>query len=225
MAVAGRHNSAMKWTPGDTVMYRYIRQWNSHGLPPEVRGVRPTRVVEANDNYVLLWQPAGVGVLSGWHPDGKSPRDVSLERRFEPGWSTVPEVWEGSSVLYLMRPEKWSSVHWFFDEEGRFRNWYVNVETPGEPTSQSWDTDDLELDVVIQPDRTWHFKDEDEFEAACKAGAINPKAADRAQREAEEMAAAAEKGTGPFSGIWTDFTPGKDWRRPVLLPGSGKLGF
>ncbi|NUS74095.1 MAG: DUF402 domain-containing protein [Corynebacteriales bacterium] len=198
----------MDWKPGDTVLYRYIRK-------NEIRGVRPTRVVEANDDYVLLWQPAGVQVRLGWHPDGAAPRSVPLARRFLPGWTTTPAQWQGTSVLYLMRPGAWHSLHWFFNERG-FSNWYVNVETPGHATAHSWDTDDLELDVVVQPDLSWRYKDEDEFAAACHIGAIDPETAQRAQQEADKMARQAARGAGPFDGRWVDFAPDPAWPVPAL---------
>ncbi len=59
------------------------------------------------------------------------------------------------------------SVWLFFAPGGEFRSWYVNLEEPGtrwdDGVAAGIDTIDYDLDIVVAPDRSWHWKDEDEF--------------------------------------------------------------
>ncbi len=50
-------------------------------------------------------------------------------------------------------------VHW--GRDGEFLGWYVNLEDPWRETALGFDTTDHLLDVWIDPDRTWRWKDED----------------------------------------------------------------
>ncbi len=68
------------------------------------------------------------------------------------------EAWRGPTVLQLRRAGAWHSVWKFFDGVD-FRGWYVNFERPYVRRSDGIDTDDLELDLVIDPDGTRHWKD------------------------------------------------------------------
>jgi hypothetical protein len=52
---------------------------------------------------------------------------------------------------------------WRFFRQGEFAGWYVNLETPARRHADGVDTTDLVLDVVVAPDRTWVWKDEDEM--------------------------------------------------------------
>ena len=61
-------------------------------------------------------------------------------------------------MLQLRRTGAWHSVCKFF-EGVDFRGWYVNFERPYVRRSDGIDTDDLELDLVIDPDGTRHWKD------------------------------------------------------------------
>ncbi|HEX2774384.1 MAG TPA: DUF402 domain-containing protein, partial [Micromonosporaceae bacterium] len=71
------------------------------------------------------------------------------------------------------------------------------------------------LDVWVEPDRTWRWKDEDEF--AEKTGhplywTAEEAAAIRARGEA--LAARAEARQFPFDGTWCDFRPDPAWPVP-----------
>ncbi|CAN5126355.1 hypothetical protein BH09ACT12_BH09ACT12_23460 [soil metagenome] len=74
------------------------------------------------------------------------------------------DAWRGPTVLQLRRPGDWYSVWKFFGpaSEGHpFRFWYLNIERPvvRTPDGRGIDTDDLELDLVVDPDGTRHWKD------------------------------------------------------------------
>jgi hypothetical protein len=83
--------------------------------------------------------------------------------------------WRGPTVLQLRRPGEWYSVWKFFGpaSEGHpFLHWYLNIERPvvRTPDGRGIDTDDLELDLVVEPDGTRQWKDVDQLAARVAEG-------------------------------------------------------
>ncbi|WP_035857121.1 DUF402 domain-containing protein [Cryptosporangium arvum] len=201
----------MYYEPGRTALVRHCRG----GV---VQGVRPCVVVEDGPDGTLLWLARDTPMRISLYADGRPVRDVPLAERFTAPWHTGPGVWTGTSALEWIPPgAPWHTVYWFFDGAGRFRNWYVNVETPPVRWAHGFDSDDLELDVVIAPDRSCVLKDEDELEAAVAAGDIPTRVADRTRLEAAKAIDAATAGRPPFDGRLTDFVPDPSWTVPTLL--------
>lgn len=71
----------------------------------------------------------------------------------------------------------------------------------------------------VRPDRTWEWKDEEEFVerlAFPEHYWVPDEAAVRA--EGKRVIALAEAGEFPFDGTWCDFVPPAQWRTPGRLP-------
>lgn len=83
-------------------------------------------------------------------------------------WSSR-SAWSGPTVLQLRRAGEWYSV-WKFFTDGRFDGWYVNFERPLVRTAEGIDVDDLELDLVVEPDGTRHWKDVEDLHARLAEG-------------------------------------------------------
>ena len=83
------------------------------------------------------------------------------------GHHLVNGTWQGPGILKFIPPDVDHSVWFFRDDVGRFTEWYVNLEE----RALRWDDGgvagidvvDQDLDIVVAPDRTWWWKDEDEF--------------------------------------------------------------
>lgn len=194
--------------PGETV---HLRHWQRRQLGM----VFPLQVVQDTGDAVVLWAPTGT---RGWHfdmPDGRGMTETPL-----PEWSASPRVpvphEVGHGVLSWHPRGRDYSIRWFFRPDGTFYRWYANLEAP----SVSWraggmaglDTSDWDLDVVIEPDRTWSWKDEDEFVARL----ATPESywvddADRVRRAGHEVVALVEAAAFPFDGTWCDFRPDPAW--------------
>lgn len=206
-------STADRWPPGKPVLLRYQRAG-------ELRGVRPCRVVEDTADHTLLWLVEGTEVRFPRSFDGRPIRDVPMSRRYGVPWHVGPDKWAETNVLILLRPNTWHSVYLFFTPEGRFRNWYVNTETPAhrwdDGDTAGLDTDDLELDVVITPDRSYELKDEDELEAAFAAGELPADRVARVRLEADRARAEVAAARWPFDGTWTDFRPDPAWTPPPM---------
>lgn len=198
--------------PGQLALVRHCR----HGA---VQAARPCVVAADGPDGTLLWLAAGTRVRNSLFVDGRPVREVPLTERFTQPWHTGPGIWVGTSVLEWVPPNAaWHTVSWFFDLDGGFRNWYVNVETPpvrwddrAAGGAAGFDSDDLELDVVIAPDRSCVLKDDDELDAAVACGDLPVRVAERTRLEASAAIDAATAGRPPFDGALTDFRPAPEW--------------
>jgi hypothetical protein len=198
------------WTPGETVLTRFTRTDDSLGV------VHPLRVLSDDGNQLLAWLPQDTPIIGSRLPDGRSIRDEPLANRFRAGRVQVRDTWHGTSTLRLIDEDYWSSVWWFFAEDGKFTGWYVNLEIPrGRTEDAVWRIDGA-LDVHIEPSRRWWWKDEDEADASVAAGRLTEDQLARLRAEGERMIGLAESGLFPFDGSWCDFRPGPDWPTPAL---------
>jgi hypothetical protein len=151
----------VEFVTGETVHLRHLQRRR-----PAL--VFPYRVVEARDDAVMLWAPAGT---RGWlftTPDGRGLAQTPL-----PEWSASPRVPVSHTVdhgtLSWVPFGRDYSVRWFFRPDGTFLRWYANLEAPSvawrDGATAGLDTSDWDLDVVVEPDRAWRWKDDEEFTA------------------------------------------------------------
>ncbi|MBP2473819.1 hypothetical protein JOF53_002691 [Crossiella equi] len=198
------------WQPGEQVLYRFRRLDGSLG------SVTPARVLADDGAQLVCWIPDGTPVRATRLADGRHQREAPLAERFRLPRVPVLSSWHGHSNLRLVDENAWSSVWWFFEPDGRFRHWYVNLEIPVGRGEGYVDRVDGVLDVVVEPDRGWEWKDEDEAEEAVAAGMFTAGQMARLRAEGERMIALAERGAFPFDGSWCDFAPEPEWPKPVL---------
>ncbi|MBB4685166.1 DUF402 domain-containing protein [Amycolatopsis jiangsuensis] len=203
------------WEPGRTVVERFLRPDGTVGQQ------HPLRVISDDGQVLFGWLPMGTPIVGSRLADGRTLREAPLAERFRVPRVPVPGTWHGSSTLRMIPEESWSSVWWFFEPDGRFRDWYVNLEVPLGRTAGGPDRIDGVLDVVVTPGQGWRWKDEDEAEEAVAAGRLTVGQLDRLRAEGERIGALAERGTFPFDGTWTGFRPEPGWPVPALPAGLG----
>ena len=170
--------------PGDPVLLRSVYRGR-------VRWAFPHRFV-ANDGgrVVLHLAPGTRGVWMGRDPDGRY-----LER-----WAgdedPHPYAWRFHHLLWLIRPGEAHMLGLKWDERWRFVGWYVNLQAPVETTPLGFDTCDFALDVEVEPDGAWRWKDEDDFAEAQQLGLFDPPAAAAVRAEGERVIAERPWPTG-----------------------------
>jgi Protein of unknown function (DUF402) len=211
--LTGMVHRFVEFVPGETV---HLRHWQRDQLGM----LFPLRVVADTGDAVLLWASTGT---RGWHfnmPDGRTMADTPL-----PEWSAAERVpvahTLGHGLLSWHPRGRDYSIRWFFRPDGTFYRWYANLEAPAqlwrEAGAAGLDTADWDLDVVIQPDRTWHWKDEDEFVARLALpDAYWVDDEQRVRRAGKEVVELVESGAFPFDGTWCDFRPDPAW--PPIEP-------
>ena len=162
-----------------------------------VRWAFPHRVVaDDGDRFALYLAPGTEGVLMGRDADGRY-----LERWMsdEPARG---HVWQRHHVLSLTRLGEAHSLWHFWDEGWNFLCWYVQLQAPMLEAAHGLDTMDHALDVVIDPDGTSHWKDEDDFAEAQALGVFSREEAEAVRAEGERVIAAR-----PWPSGWEEWRP------------------
>ena len=186
--------------PGDTVLLRSVYR-------RRVRWAFPHRFVANRDGRDALYLAVGTrGVWMGRDPDGRY-----LER-WARGDDPRPHVSRFHHLLWLIRPGDAHMLGLKWDERWRFVGWYVNLQDPVETTPLGFDTCDLALDVEVEPDGSWRWKDEDDFAEIQRLGALDGAAAAAVRAEGERVIAQRPWPTG-----WEDWRPDVTWQ-PAPLP-------
>jgi hypothetical protein len=78
---------------------------------------------------------------------------------------------------------------------------------------------DLMLDVVVEPDLTWAWKDDDEFAEILERGIFDQDTGARVRREAEDVIRRIADGDPRFAAPWPSWRPDPAWSPPVLPDG------
>ncbi|MFI9311321.1 DUF402 domain-containing protein [Streptomyces triculaminicus] len=203
---------------GQTVVRREVhrsgRVWSEHAL----------RVVaDTSEALVAACLP---GAETRWpalyvkaRADGdRAVRTEAFEAMASGVWELAAAVWQETELLMWKPPTAWFSVNAFYTADG-LRNWYVNFERPTRRTTDGFDTFDLTVDLVVDPDLTsWQWKDEDEYAHVRRLGIITDtehQAVDAARAQA--LAMLAER-AGPFAdaAAWSTWRWNPAWSAPSL---------
>jgi hypothetical protein len=181
--------------------------------------VMPVTVVEDSDERISHYLAPGTRYLRREMLDGSPvPRVVPLDVLRERGSMLVEDTWRGSHWLIVTRPAlahavylKWSA------KTGEFTGWYVNLQDPLTRTEGGFRTRDHFLDILVGPDRSWEWKDEDELEEAVRVGRVSQTEADAIRREGERVVADVEAGRFPFDDSLIGWRPNPAWPLPELI--------
>lgn len=186
--------------PGDPVLLRssyrrvvrwcwphhYVGDWDGrHGI-----------YVQPGAQGKLVKRVAGKGYLDYWVTDAPA----------------FDFIWERTRVLRFMREGDAHTVELFWDPDWTFLGWYVNLQAPLVVAADKLDTTDWALDVWVEPNGEWRWKDEDDFARAQELGVLDSAAAAAVRAEGERVIAEQPWPTG-----WEDWRPPDDWE-PLPLP-------
>jgi hypothetical protein len=188
--------------PGDAVLLRSV-------YSGRVRWAFPHLFVGEDGGRLGLYiAPGTPGVWMGRDGDGRY-----LER-WARGDDPHPHVWRIHHILWLVRPADEHMLGLMWDERWGFTGWYVNLQAPVRETPLGYDTTDWALDIVVTPDGTWAWKDEDDFAEARRLGVLDEEAAAAVRAEGERVVA-----EWPFPTGWEQWRPDPAWDKPELPAG------
>jgi predicted RNA-binding protein associated with RNAse of E/G family len=112
------------------------------------------------------------------------------------------------------------SVWLFWDEDGTFEGWYVNLEAVHRREGRHLFSSDHVLDVWITADGEVRMKDEDELAAAVQQGLFSPEQGREIEGDARAAVEAFRAGAFPFDEPWAAWRPDPAWARPGLPVGA-----
>jgi uncharacterized protein len=193
-----------RWSPGDPIVLREI--WRGR-----VFEARPATVVEDAPEQTTLFIPGGVRCAVPVGDDGTELRLPDRPWRLEVR-QRAPEP-----ILSFAWPDAaYSVLRWPIDEAVV---WYVNLQRPLERTPIGFETTDHALDVLVRPDGTWTWKDEEELAEAVRLGLFTSDQASEFRAEGERALRRILDEDPPFDRDWTHWRPDPSWPMPTLTSG------
>ena len=180
----------MTFAPGSTITKREVwdgQVWLQHPV-----------VVESDDGpdgVLAVVLAEGSPFTFPPHPGGPHP------------WGHL-DRWANATALQLRRSDDWYSVWKFFTAAGEFDCWYINFERPLVRTRDGIDTDDLELDLVVRPDGSRHWKDVEKLAARLDQRRFGVDELVSVLRAAEVVIDLLDRDDRWWS-PWDDWTPGE----------------
>ena len=192
---------------GDAILYREL---DENG---RIIDVKPVTVVEDSDARIVLWLPVGTPtkkpVFSLDIPD--KPRDW-VNR----SWTLADSVWQWAELLIVVRPGENRATWVRWSAGGVFQGWYVNLQSRLTRTRLGFDFRDHQLDVIVDPDRSWKWKDRDELDLAVSQGRMTPEAGRAALNEGRHAVDEIEGPGGVYREGWENWRPDATLARPKM---------
>jgi hypothetical protein len=206
--------ASVKFAPGEVLVRRHWRGGR-------VSALYLVRVAADDDRGLRLWLPAGSPYWRLVADGADSQRDGSADPTRAPRMER--QTWTGSDTMIWMPENRPYSVHWIWTD-GIFAGWHAKLEEPyvrwADRGCAGVDTADQALDVVVRPDRSWRWRDEDEFHARTGHPLYWSEAqAAQIRATADRLVKLAEAGEFPFDGTWCGFRPDASWTVPALPAG------
>ena len=204
----------MHWEPGTQILQQNL--WRDR-----LTVSRPVTVVEDVSNYLALYThshaPYRTMAIKDRYSIPVSERiDIYMDM-VNPDFGHLEERESGDyHVLTLNPPNSWHSVWLFWTVEWQLKFWYVNLQTPIRRTSRGILVQDCALDIVVDPDMSWSWKDEDEFRELTNRGFFTEGQVSSIRAEADRMVQVIEVKASPFSDGWEKWRPNMSWSVPKI---------
>jgi hypothetical protein len=199
-----------RWSYGDVVIRREVLALDPiprHGTSAVWHGEAwewlPVVVVEDSPDQLVTYIAPGTkfGLPAGnWpSPDGKHP------------WHDKAS-WSGHGCLMVQRPGDHHAVwHFWTGPDRDFACWYINLQTAFRRTADGYDTQDLELDIVVTPEGSWTVKDQDLLADRVREGRYTAELSEWIMRLGDELAGRLEAGERWWDPRWAEWAPDPAW--------------
>lgn len=204
----------MKFAPGEVLLRR---NWRGG----RITFMNVVRVVADDEQGLRLWLPAGSAYWRLVAQDGRTHHDAAIDQLGVARLTRL--IRTGADTMIWMPPGSLYSVLWCW-ADGAFNGWFVRLEEPyvrwADRGCAGVDTADQALDLIVRPDKSWQWKDEDEFQARTGHPLYWTQAqAARIRATGDQLVKLAAAGEFPFDGTWCGFRPDASWTLPGLPPG------
>lgn len=193
------------WSPGDAVLVREV--WRDR-----VFEARPATIVQDDPEQTMFLVP---GAVPCGLPIGEDGAALRLPDR---PWHLEVRERGSNPILSFAWPQTRYAVLRWTTEDGT-PVWYVNLQDPLRRTALGFDTVDHALDVVVELDGSWWWKDEDELEEAVALGLFTAAEAAAFRIEGERAVTRILDREPPFDRDWAGWRPDPSWPAPSLPAG------
>ena len=177
-----------------------------------VWSARPAIVVEDTPEQVMLYIPVG----TRWFAPFREGRRVKIQ---QPDFELAEVRNDDLHVLSFAWPDTFAAVLLEFRPDWSPLQWYVNLEDPLRRSEVGFDTLDHKLDVILELDGSWRWKDEDELAESIDRGLIPAADEPKMRADAERAVERIVGREPPFDRDWTTWRPDPSWPIPRLPEG------
>ena len=198
------------WRPGDVIVWRGVfrnRVWYA----------QPVIVVKDTPEELCVTLLPGTECVA---PEGYLDGKASAKRRWsfkDKDWKLENYSWRTNRLLILLEPNTYYSTMFFWRADSNdFLLYYINFQLPFQRSHGGIDTLDLDLDLIIYPDFSFRWKDEDDYQKAIDHEVIMPEWTQAIEIAKNEIFNKLEKRQYPYDGSWLNWMPDPNWLPPKL---------
>src|SRR5207248_6044219 len=135
-------------------------------------------------------------------------------------WNRGSRRWEGHGTLMVQRPGDDHAIwHLWAGPDRSFVCWYVNLQEAFRRTTIGYDTQDLELDIVVKSDGSWAFKDRELLDGHVARGRYTLEQIHSVIALGDDLARELDCGRRWWNDRWAEWIPDPDWRGAPLPDG------
>ncbi len=99
--------------------------------------------------------------------------------------------------------DRWYNIFRFHEADGTFRNYYCNINMPPTFVGDELNYIDLDIDIVVWPDRSYQVLDRDEFEQSSARFNYSGQILEMVEATLAELIAIVERGDLPTIERWS----------------------
>ena len=169
-----------RWKPGESVALRGI--FNQHVWYMQTALV----IQDTLDEVALAVLPgaecaAPEGYINGKHGAvGHWDRWGSYLRNH---WNMQTYSWRTNRLLILLETKKYYAEMFFWEQDSNtFICYYINFQLPFRRSPIGFDTLDLELDLIVEPNFAWRWKDVENYRQGIDCGIIRKEWTEQIER-------------------------------------------
>lgn len=200
------------WKPGSQILQQDV-WWGQH------LSSRPETVVDDRTGLLALYTHPNAPYRSASAFRGNR-HSLSLDEKMTVMIGLVGpfevRISSNNHVLTLTPPRSRHSVWLFWTVDWELKFWYVNLQAPIQRTERGIVVQDHVLDIVVKPDMSWSWKDDDEFTELHRRHFFSDQQASSIREEGERMVEAIERVSPPFCDGWENWRADPEWTVPEI---------